>query len=123
MRALMWLGLISATVVSLLIACVPGPAPALSQAEMHPWPPTAHRPLKLCDEQGICCYSMYASGTISCVATRIIVIVSPGEISERRYSREPETFIPSEGGPETGGEVQSRTLDSRFLIQSGESGN
>lgn len=115
MRALMWIGLVAATTVALLIACVPGPKTLVSDAEMHPWPPTSHQPLRLCDEKGICCYSMYASGTISCAATRIIVIVSPGEVSERGYSKGSTPLVPNQGDREIAGEVQSRAIEERFL--------
>lgn len=109
MRALMWFGLVASVTVSLLIACVPGPASAVDPltARVVPWPVGDTQPMRLCDDQGICCYTIWRTGSISCVATKIIVIISPGDVKDERTSQI---------SPPTGGEVTDRALEKRFFI-------
>lgn len=108
MKILLWFGLIAMIVVLWLIACTP-PSPPLSHgnAKVLEYPESAHLPMRLCDENGICCYVMYTSESISCVATRIIVIVSPGEIKDE-----------TQRSPAYGGEVSNRALEERLPIGS-----
>lgn len=105
MRALMWFGLIAGLTISVLIACVPGPAPASAGALIHsPFGDAAI--LHVCDKQGVCCYWARSSSVISCVATRTIVIVSPGELKDERKD---------ESSSEAEGETGSSSLENRFL--------
>lgn len=111
MRTLMWLGLVAATAISLLIACVPGPAPALLSNPLIHSPfsdqiPDGTAILHVCDKQGICCYWTRNNSGISCVATKVIVQI---------FQEDPRSERENKGSSESGGKVQNGGLEARLL--------
>lgn len=113
MKALMWLGIVGAITISLLIACVPGPATAVAHAAVQDLPAWASQPNRLCDDRGVCCYTL-RSGGISCVATKIIII--SGEITNEGDNEFPPTILDRPQGYEAiSGEVASPALEARLL--------
>lgn len=144
MRILMWALIVGTVSLSLLIGCYPSPtAPDTVQAQIQNWPVDSHAPIGLCDENKVCCYSMYSSQSISCVATQVKIVITyaPKIPTELHYQcgdydnhGEPEWHdcgpavelpdIPSgetqdernnQSFQTTGGEVRSRALEARLL--------
>lgn len=81
LRAILWFTLITGVTLALAIGCEPVPVTAQSiplfsyQGE--------------CNPRGVCCYETTASSSLSCVATRIeIIIRKDDEPEQRRESSE-----------------------------------
>lgn len=112
MRALMWVFIAVAAAISLLIGLV-GCSPTASP------PPVSGG----CSKNGVCCY-VWAQSEFSCVATKIEITVSPGEIKDENLSwnggvvRGLEASI-GQGRAQVGGEVSDRALEGRLLINPG----
>ena len=111
MRALMWV-LIAVAAVGSLIIGLTGCHPVVAQ------PGIAGG----CNKAGICCYVLPSGDALSCVATKVQITVSPGEIKDENLSwsggivRRPEASF-SQGGAQTGGEVSSGALEARISQQ------
>lgn len=89
MRILMWALIIGTVSLSLLIGCYPSPiAPDTVQAQIQNWPADSHTPIGLCDENKVCCYSMYSSQSISCVATQVKIVVTYASVGAHAPSAE-----------------------------------
>jgi len=101
-RGAIVVGCIGLCIACLMVSCKPVPAQ------------TSHQFYGgACDSKGVCCY-VYESTSISCVATRVEIIVSPGEVKDElkpEFRKEPQRF------EENGGEVQGRALEARLSEQ------
>lgn len=121
MRALLWLLVIGVTCVSLLIACYPAPVPISPLVhDFEKDKNEQHMGHAYCDDRGICCYAYYNS----CVATRIEIIVLPGEVHDEESARlsmlrDSHSTSKPQRDKQTTGEVQSRDLEARLLRQYG----
>lgn len=102
MRTLTWLAVVGILTVSVMCACVPGPVPASVKPPFvsNPFEESGANPsgiviLHACDKQGICCYWETHSHGISCVATKIIVQISPGELKDEGAKPEAGAGFPN----------------------------
>lgn len=80
MRAILWVAIGVAAYVSFLIGGC--------SAEITDKPVSddiTH--YRVCDDKGVCCYRLGGSNSVSCVATKVIIIVSPGVINDESDTR------------------------------------
>jgi len=107
MRALMWV-LIAVAAVGSLIIGLTGCHPVVAQ------PGIAGG----CNKAGICCYVLPSGDALSCVATKVQITVSPGEIKDEVQSG--SSRVPdNQGMPSAVREVSGRALEGRLLLNPG----
>lgn len=101
MKGLMVVLIIAAGCLATLIGFYPFPVTATTVA-------MEYHVSGECYANGVCCYSGSYQQNLSCVSTKIEIVVKPGVVNGA-YERE--------RSPAYGGEVSSRALEGRFSRQ------